>query len=123
MARYARLAFVATAGSELEETLAWQMRIAKLPIFEIQYKFHPTRKWAADFAFLDHRLLVEVEGGTWSNGRHNRGAGFLADCVKYNSAAALGWRIVRLDSKLVEDGRGLTMVEEALAWNPLEAAA
>jgi hypothetical protein len=37
------------------------------------------RKWRAAFAHLPSRTLIEIEGGIYVHGRHNRGAGFAAD--------------------------------------------
>lgn len=31
----------------------------------------------------------------FSRGRHNRPAGFIADCEKYNAAAIAGWKVLR----------------------------
>ncbi len=36
-------------------------------------------KWRADFAHLPSRTLIEIVGGIYVHGRHNRGAGFAAD--------------------------------------------
>jgi very-short-patch-repair endonuclease len=63
---------------------------------EREFKFHPTRKWRADFAHLDSRTLIEIEGGIFTNGRHTRGAGYAADLEKYLEATLAGWRVVRL---------------------------
>jgi hypothetical protein len=60
-----------------------------------EYRFHPTRKWRFDYAWLSHKVAVEVEGGVWIRGRHSRGAGMLKDMEKYNRAAAMGWRVFR----------------------------
>jgi hypothetical protein len=40
--------------------------------------------------------LIEIEGGIWLQGRHNRATGFIADMEKYNEATLSGWRIFRL---------------------------
>jgi len=60
-----------------------------------EYKFHPTRKWRFDWAFVDEKIAVEQEGAIWVQGRHTRGSGFVKDMEKYNEAARLGWRIFR----------------------------
>jgi very-short-patch-repair endonuclease len=71
------------------------------PILEREFKFHNERKWRFDFAHLETRVAIEVEGGTWSGGRHSRGAGYSADCEKYNSATELGWKVFRLTSDMI----------------------
>jgi very-short-patch-repair endonuclease len=66
------------------------------PLLEKEHRFHPVRKWRADFAHLPSRTLIEIEGGIYVNGRHNRGAGFAADLEKYLEAGLSGWRLIRL---------------------------
>ena len=60
--------------------------------------FHAERKWRADFAHVESRTLIEVEGGIFikGGGRHNRAAGFIADAEKYLEAFLAGWNVVRL---------------------------
>lgn len=70
-------------------------RAAGLPEPLPEYKFHPLRKWRADYCWPIHKVIVEVEGGVWTQGRHTRGAGFIADMAKYNAAALLGFRLLR----------------------------
>lgn len=61
-----------------------------------EYHFaKPQRAWRFDFAWLDAKVALEVEGGAWTNGRHTRGGGFLEDIAKYNRATELGWRVFR----------------------------
>ena len=70
--------------------------------FVPEYRFHPTRKWRLDFAWPQYLIGVEIEGGIWHRGRHNRPAGFIEDCRKYNEAALMGWTIIRVP---VADGQ------------------
>ena len=103
-----------------ELTLAAQLEQAGIP-FEREYLFHPTRKWRADFGikvdFLGGRLttiLVEIDGGAWVGGRHVTGKGFEADIEKLNAAALLGYRVLRFTPAMVEDGRALAVIRQAL---------
>ncbi len=80
-----------------------QLRAAGVQ-FEREHKFHPTRRWRFDFALPEHRIGVEVEGGTWNGGRHTRGSGYEKDCEKYAEALCLGWRVLRVTGKQVKSG-------------------
>ncbi len=72
------------------------MTLHGLPAPVPELKFHPTRKWRFDYAWPAHRLALEVDGGIWTQGRHTRGAGWLADSEKLNAAASMGWRMLRV---------------------------
>ena len=61
-----------------------------------ELKFHDKRKWRSDFAIPSLKILIEIEGAVWTNGRHTRGKGFINDMEKYNTATALGWRLIRI---------------------------
>ncbi len=74
--------------------LYWQSLAG--PALECEFTFHPTRRWRADFAHIESRTLIEIEGGIWIQGRHNRPQGFAADAEKYLEAALAGWRVLRL---------------------------
>ena len=67
-----------------------------------EFRFHPTRRWRFDYAFPELKIAVEVEGGVYIQGRHTRGSGFIKDMEKYNTAASMGWTILRVtpDEKL-----------------------
>jgi very-short-patch-repair endonuclease len=82
--------------SRLESRFELLWRAHGGPELEKEFRFHPVRKWRADFAHLTSRTLIEIEGGIYVNGRHNRGAGFAADLEKYLEASLAGWRVVRL---------------------------
>jgi very-short-patch-repair endonuclease len=66
------------------------------PPLEREIRFHAERKWRADFAHVESRTLIEVEGGIYIQGRHNRPQGFAADAEKYLEAALADWRVLRL---------------------------
>lgn len=75
-----------------------------------EYRFHPDRKWRADFAIPSAKILIEIDGGVWSGGRHTRGAGFLGDMEKLNAAACLGYRVLRFQPKDCK-AKSVTMIE------------
>lgn len=60
-----------------------------------EYRFAPPRRWRFDFALVEHRIAIEVEGGAFTRGRHTRGVGFVKDMEKYNAAAVAGWWVLR----------------------------
>lgn len=98
-------------AGQLEEALAIQMTAARLPEWEIQYRFAKPRRWALDFAWPVLKLAVEVEGAIWAGGRHTRGSGFQKDVEKYNELAILGWSLLRVTSPMLLDGTGLDMIQ------------
>jgi len=80
-----------------------------------EYKFHPTRRWRADYAILEHKIIIEVEGGVWTGGRHTSGAGFTKDMEKYNNATALGWSIIRVTPKTLISGDTIGFIKDTIA--------
>ena len=80
--------------------------------FEHEYKFHPTRKWRADFLISNTKILIEVEGGIWSQGRHTRGTGYIGDMEKYNAAAILGFQVLRFSTQQVKSGLAVQQIEQ-----------
>ena len=105
--------------SPAETLLAVQLADAHI-IFDSEFRFHPKRRWRADFMIgsytgrPDWSILVEVEGGAYVQGRHTRGPAFEADCEKYAAAAILGYRVIRVTPRQVEDGRALAWIKAAL---------
>lgn len=101
--------------SVIEETLARQIRVYKLPAPVREHRFHPERKWRFDFAFLEQKVAAECEGAIYVNGRHTRGSGFEKDCEKYNAATLLGWRVFKFTPRMVKTGAAIEALQEALA--------
>lgn len=101
--------------SELERTFETYWRQLGGPDLEAEYRFAPPRKWPFDFAHPQTKIAIELEGGTYARkgakrceycgqipqGRHTTGAGFAADCAKYNQAAIMGWRVFRFTTDMI----------------------
>ena len=99
--------------SAAEEALAFQLRHATNLHFEREYRFHPDRKWRADFRIGN--LLVEVEGAIrGSPGRHQRLDGMTADCAKYAEAMCLGFTVLRVMPSQVRSGEALRWIERII---------
>ncbi|MGU3311800.1 DUF559 domain-containing protein [Acinetobacter sp. M5A5_2a] len=96
--------------SEGEAMLVQHLKSHKIG-FEQEYKFHPTRKWRADFLITGTKILIEVEGGIWSGGRHTRGKGYIGDMEKYNSASMIGFTVLRFCTDQVKSGIAIQQIE------------
>lgn len=82
-------------SSPLADQFMVLLRQSGLPEPRTEHRFAPPRRWRFDFAWVQQKVALEVEGGIWTNGRHVRGRGFLNDMEKYNAATAGGWRLIR----------------------------
>lgn len=57
-----------------------------------EFRFFDKRKWRADYACKELKLIIEVEG---LMGRHQFTGGFIKDMQKYNYATMLGYKVLR----------------------------
>jgi very-short-patch-repair endonuclease len=99
-------------ASDLEESLAFQIKAVGLPEPVREHTFAKPRRWRFDFAWPDILLAVEVEGGVWNRGRHGRGSGIVGDIEKGNAAAMRGWRMLRVTGDMVKKGEAVRLIEE-----------
>ncbi|WP_313390438.1 DUF559 domain-containing protein [Acinetobacter sp.] len=97
--------------NEFEAKLARELKALKID-FEQEFKFHPERKWKADFHLVGKKILVEVEGGIWSGGRHTRGKGYIGDMEKYNAATMMGFQVLRFSTDQVKLGLAIQQIEK-----------
>ena len=121
----------AMTQSDAELLLAEQLRQAGIP-FEQEYRFHPERKWRADFVLMTYGtymdILVEIDGGGYvvaedgKGGRHSRGTGVEKDCEKQSAAAILGYRVIRCTPRQVNDGTALEWIRAALGLEAAQSA-
>lgn len=100
--------------SDAERELLLHVKAYGLPEPVTQFRFHPTRKWTADLAFVEQKVLVEVEGGAFRGGRHTTGTGFREDCIKYAEAMCLGYRILRVMPEQIRDGQAIQWLSKIL---------
>jgi hypothetical protein len=93
------------------------------PIFE--YTFCEGRKWRFDLAWpheaclhtcFDGNVAIEVQGGLFTGGRHNRGAAMLKEYEKLNKAACMGWRILYVQPKELCMASTVLLIKEAFGW-------
>lgn len=120
--------------SYLEEELVHQMNLVgrdnwEKPVREYRFAAHHVglgdgirdrldaaglSDWRFDFAFLDYKIAIEIEGATFSRGRHTRGLGFEDDCRKYNTANELGWTVYRFTGNMVNSGEAIKVIERII---------
>lgn len=115
--------------SKLEEKVASDLKaLGLMDGCKRQYRFHPERKWAADFAWpevYDHdgepcnlHLMLEVNGGTYirgsNRGAHSRGPRQRQDYEKWTEASLLGWTLILVDSVDVKKGIHVERVLRAM---------
>jgi very-short-patch-repair endonuclease len=102
--------------SELEQELEFQLYAAHLDegmVREFMF-LKPRRRYRADFAWPELKLLVEVEGGVYSGGRHVRGKGFTEDLHRSNLAQLENYMILRFTGEQIKSGLALDLIERAI---------
>lgn len=86
---------------------------------KFEYRFAvPERHWRSDIAFPAVKVAIEIDGGIWTYGRHNRAASMLADMEKGNGYAARGWIVFHTPWEWIDGGkrdRGGKLLEQIVA--------
>ncbi len=83
-----------------------------------EHMFHATRKWRFDYAWPQYLIALEVDGGIWVNGGHNRGAQMLKTWEKENEAVCMGWRILRCQPKDLTAAATINSLKRVLTSTP-----
>ena len=91
---------------EQQVMLNWLRQHEIHPQPEVEYVFHPVRRWRLDYAWPAQKVALEQEGGIYGGkdpktgrrykGAHGSIAGIKRDMVKYSEAAILGWKVLRV---------------------------
>jgi hypothetical protein len=106
-------------SSPLEDRFAarWQQLYPALP-FEREYSLPAWEAWAserkalglvtrrvryrADFAWPEAQVALEIQGGTWTLGKHSSGVGIERDCAKAFTAQASGWACLAITGTMLK---------------------
>ncbi len=98
-----------------EDRLAFQLDASGYQgRYEREYRFSAARRFRFDFAFILERISIEVDGGTFIQGRHQRPEGFTRDCEKGNLAILEGWRVLHFVPAMIESGEAIRVIEAAI---------
>lgn len=89
------------------------------PVAEFRFS---KRRFRFDYAWPDAKdangmpakLSLEIDGAAWTQGRHTRGKGFIADQVKGNIAICMGYRVLHCTPADVKSGAIFGTIKEAL---------
>jgi len=96
------------------------LKARKMPTPETEVEFALPRKFRLDYAWVDAKVGLEVDGGIWTGGAHGRGTGITRDQEKTNIAAGLGWRILRCTPSNLATSATLDHIYRALQWRTTE---
>jgi hypothetical protein len=95
------------------------LKAGGIPKPEVEYPFAQSkgRRWRFDFCWPEQSVALEVDGGVWTHGRHTRGSGWLKDAEKLNTAASMGWRLLRCTPQQLCTSELLETLKQALAYS------
>jgi very-short-patch-repair endonuclease len=100
---------------ELENKMAFHLQTSgMLKRFVRKYrKAIPGRSFELDFADIENKIGIEVQGGTWMpKMAHNSGAGIRRDCEKAILMQMNGWRVLPVTPDMIRDLSALNYIEQ-----------
>ena len=107
-----------------EANLLLEKHLAELGlVYDREFRFHPVRLWRADYRITNvlkngQMILIEIEGGLFISGRHNRAVGYQKDLDKYNHAVKLGYGVLRFSTQDVLRGRAKEFLKSMFGGKP-----
>jgi very-short-patch-repair endonuclease len=61
------------------------------------------RDWKLDFAWVQEKLAVEIQGGSYlAKGGHNTAAGQAKDYIRHNHLTRNGWRVLYFNTPMLK---------------------
>lgn len=112
-----------------EEEFAFQCRAHQLPSVVQQFKLLKSiqgprkdnkdipSQWRFDFAFVEFKTIVEIDGGIWipGGGAHSHPVDIERNMAKQNDAWLAGFGIIRFSPKQVKKGEAIAVTLRVLA--------
>lgn len=109
-------------ASDLEESLynTWQSLGTRHKLerqFVIHSKRYTTPKkqnpktYKVDFVIVELALCIEVQGGQWQGGRHQRGAGYAEDRRRVRDLTLMGWTVMEFTTDDIKNRLWQTIEE------------
>ena len=68
-----------------------------------EYRFLPPRRFRFDFAAVEVKVAIEINGGNWGRGRHTNPKALINEYEKLSLAALHGWRVFLLSGEMVTE--------------------
>lgn len=90
----------------------FESELIKIAPFQKELLFASPRKFRFDYCFSDVKLAIEVEGGVWEYGRHNRPEGYFKDMIKYNLAVEKGYSVLRYNYEMILKKETIEQIEK-----------
>jgi len=97
------------AVSAIEEQMAQQIALCKLPEPVRQFRWYPARRWKLDFAWPKIKLAVEVQGNI-----HRIKQRFKDFFERHYALTFAGWKVLYVGGDDVRSGRAVAWLEQLL---------
>jgi very-short-patch-repair endonuclease len=97
--------------------LLLEREYSAIPEWETDYekryvKSKRSKRYRADFAHPETRIIIEVQGGTWNRGRHVQATGYARDARKFNLCQLSDWQVFLLVTETAMDKTVLQEIAE-----------
>lgn len=87
---------------ELEFDSLWESFYPDIDL-ETEVRLIPERRYRFDYAHMESKVAIELNGQTWRLGGHSSGSGLQRDYEKLNLAQSLGWCVFQLSSQMITE--------------------
>lgn len=79
------------------------LELAPSLILTREFRFNENRKFRFDFAHLETKTAIEINGGIWIKSYHTYGNGLIQNYEKNNLAITKGWSVFQLSPEMITE--------------------